>query len=133
MRSVAYWIQRADFSASDHETADAEDAIRAFRTHDWGEELRLQAELETAGRDCCPPGIGFVDPRGPILHVCPTVGGTCMVHYHPTRTRRFLGFIPISKGVVQTKPGVEQTDVVELIHSFFAGRHDWVLRKLAAA
>ena len=60
MRSVAYWIQRADFSASDHEAADAEDAIRAFRTHDWGEELRLQAELQTAGRDCCPPGIGFV-------------------------------------------------------------------------
>jgi hypothetical protein len=56
-----------------------------------------------------------------------------MVHYHPTRTRRLLGFIPISKGAVQTKPGVEQTDVVELIHSFFAGRPDWVLRKLAAA
>ena len=74
MKSLAYWIQQADFSASDHEVAAVEDAVSALGTM-TGTELRLQAELETAGKQYCPPGIGFIDPKGPILHVCPTIGG----------------------------------------------------------
>ena len=133
MKSLPYWIQRADLSASDHEAVDVENALRVFMTHDWGEELELLSELERAGREYCPPGIGFVDPAGPILHVCPSSGGRALVHYHPKAMRKLFGFIPTFQEEVQTKQGVQQSDVVELIHSFFAGRHDWILRKLAAA
>jgi len=45
MASIAYWIQRADFSASDHETVTSEGAIEVLRSHNWEAESRLQAEL----------------------------------------------------------------------------------------
>ena len=63
MKSLAYWIQRADFSATDHEPTDVATALRAFDAHPWHDELNLQSELENGGREYCPPGIGFVDPH----------------------------------------------------------------------
>ena len=132
MASIAYWIQRADFSASDHETVTSEGAIEVLRSHNWEAESRLQAEFEAAGKECCPPGIGFLASDGPILHICPTIGGTSMVHFHPTRARGRLDVLRSSKAV-HTKLGVEQAEVVELIHWCFAGRHDWIQRKLPAA
>jgi len=55
-----------------------------------------------------------------------------MVHFHPTRARGRLDVLRSSKAV-HTKLGVEQAEVVELIHWCFAGRHDWIQRKLPAA
>src|ERR1700752_825999 len=71
MKSLAYWIQRADFSATDHEPIDVASALRAFDAHAWQDELNFQMELESRGREYCPPGMGFIDPDGPMLHVCP--------------------------------------------------------------
>ena len=107
-----------------------ENALRVFMTHDWSEELEFLSELERARREYCPPGIGFVDPAGPILHVCPSAGGRALVPYHPKAMRKLFGFIPTFREGVQTKQGVQQSDLVELIHSFFAGRHDCILRNL---
>jgi hypothetical protein len=131
MPPVAYWIQRADFSASDHEAADSQDALRVLRNHDWREEWRLQAEREAAGREHCPPGIGFTARDGPILHVCPMVSGKSMVHFHPAR-RKFLDFVRRPGTTVHTKRDVEEAEIVELIQWFFAERHDWILRKLVS-
>jgi hypothetical protein len=62
MKSLAYWIQRADFSATNHDAVDVATALRVVDAHPWHEELKLQSELETQGREYCPPGIGFMDP-----------------------------------------------------------------------
>jgi len=130
---LAYWIQRADFTATDHEAADAEEAIHVLANHDWQAELRLEADLTTTGQESCPPGIGFMAPDGPILHVCPTIDGGSLVHFHPTRPKTLLDRIRASKAAVYTKQGVGQAEVVELIRWFFAGRHDSILRNFAAA
>ena len=61
MKLIPYWIQRADFSATDYSAVEVDDAVRAFEGHDWRRELGLYSELESARADCCPPGIGFVD------------------------------------------------------------------------
>ncbi len=121
MKTLPYWIQRADFSATDHPPVDVSTAIRVFGEHPWHEELTLQSELENQGLDYCPPGIGFMDPGGPILHVCPSANGGALVHYHTAGTK------------VHTREGVLRGDVVELIHYFFHGQHDWILQKLGTA
>jgi len=58
---------------------------------------------------------------------------TCAGALSPQGDAQALRVHPDLRDEVQTKQGVQQSDLVELIHSFFAGRHDWILRKLAAA
>ena len=127
MKSLGYWIQRADFSATDHEPTDVATALRAFDAHSWHDELNLQSELENGGREYCPPGIGFVDPDGHMLHVCPTADGRALVHYH---SKSAFGVIRRAAPPVQTREGMLRADVVELIHYFFQGQHDWILKRL---
>jgi hypothetical protein len=119
MKSLPYWIQRADFSATDYEPTNVATAIGVFEVHRWDDELELQSALENQGRACCPPGIGFVDPDGPILHVCPAGDGRSLVHFH-------------AHGDVRTRNGMLQDDVLALIHRFFGGQHDWIHQKLDA-
>jgi hypothetical protein len=130
IKSLKCWIQHADFSATDNEPVDASAAVRAFTTHDWAEETNLLSTLEKAGKGFCPPGIGFVYPAGPILHVCPSVDGSATVHYHDNITRKFLGIVPLRQSTVHTKRDVSRSDVAELITYFFEGRNDWIVRKL---
>jgi hypothetical protein len=123
MKSLPYWIQRADFSATDYGPVDTSGAVRAFTSN-------LLSKLEKAGERCCAPGIGFVDPAGPILHVCPGADGSALVHYHNNTTRKFLGIVPLRQSTVHTKEGISRSDVADLITHFFEARNDWILRKL---
>ncbi len=133
MKAIPYWIQRADFSAIDYDPVEVADGVRAFETHDWRRELDLYSELESAGAECCLPGIGFVDPGGDILHICPNDNGGAMVHYHFTASRKLLGLIPVPRSIVETRQGIHRSVVLELIGFFFEGRHDWMVEKLGAA
>ncbi len=117
MKSLPYWIQRADFATTDHDPVDVATALRVFDAHPWPDELAFESELEAGGHDYCPPGIGFVDPDGPILHLCPSADGHALVHYHVGSS-------------VRSRAGVLRGEAVELIHQFFHGQHDWILRKL---
>jgi hypothetical protein len=120
MNSLACWVQRADFSTTDHGPLDVDTALWLFDRHPWREELNLQSELASQEREYCPPGIGFVDPGGPILHICPTADGLAVVHYHSAlRT-------------VRTREGISRADVIELIHHLFQGEQDWIVTKLDA-
>lgn len=130
---MPYWIQSADLSAVDYSPVDMAAAIRAFRDHDWDEELRLLKDLESRGEDCCLSGIGFVDPDGPILHVCPSRDGCAMVHYHANGTHKVFGIIPTLQPMVHTREEVDRAEVLHLIQLFFEGRHDWVVARLSAA
>ena len=105
MKAIPYWIQRADLSATDYGPVEAVDAVRAFETHDWRRELDLYSELVSAGAECCPPGIGFVEPGADILHICPSGDGRAMVHYHFTARRQLLGFVPLLRPIVETRQG----------------------------
>jgi hypothetical protein len=132
MKSLPYWIQRADIASADFEPVDVAGALHAFTTHDWNAELDLLSELEGKASEFCPPGIGFVTPNGAILHVCPSQDGRALVHYHPAVLSKLLPFIPIRRFAGHTKQGVERSDVLELIQWFFEGRHEWLLRKLVS-
>jgi len=130
MKRIPYWIQRADFSATDYDPIEVADGIRAFERHDWRGELDLYSELESNGAECCPPGIGFVAADGTILHICPNSDGRATVHYHFTGTLKFFGLIPIPRSIVETRHDMTRSEVLELIGFFFEGRHDWILQKL---
>ena len=130
MKLLPYWIQRANFSSTDFEPVDVNGALRAFTTHDWNAELDFLSELEASASESCPPGIGFVAPTGAILHVCPGPDGRALVHYHARTTSKVLGIFPVSRSEVHTRDSVERSEVSQMIHSFFEGRHDWLIRKL---
>jgi len=133
MKKIPYWIQRANFSTTEHDAVEVADAISAFEIHDWRRELDFYSDLVGAGTECCPPGIGFVDQSGEILHICPSEDGRAMVHYHFTMPRKLFGLIPITRSRIETKLGVHRSDVLDLIRFFFEGHRDWLLQKLAAS
>jgi len=133
MRQLAYWIQRGDLSAVDYEPVDAASAIEIFSIHDWNEELQFFSQIENSGGDSCPPGIGFVDPDGPILHVCPGTHDDTMVHYTSNQSHKLLGFIPTGERMTYTRQRVTDNDVVQLIQWFFDGRHDLLVKNFSTA
>ena len=120
MTSLGYWIQRADLTTTDYDPVDVAGALRALDAHPWLDELTLQTELENAGGEYCPPGIGFVDPDGPFLHVCPVPEGRYLVHYHAKSAFSILR--PFAT-TVHSREDLLRTDVVELIQYFFSGQH----------
>jgi hypothetical protein len=129
MTSLAYWIQRADFTTTDYDPVDVAGALRALDAHPWHDEWTLQAELENGGGEYCTPGIGFVDPDGPFLHVCPTADGRYLVHYHAKTAFSILR--PFAT-TVHTREDMLRADVVELIQQFFSGQHARIRRTLGA-
>ena len=133
MRQIPYWIQRGDLSAVDYKAVDAARAINVYSTHDWNEELRFFSQIEKSGADSCPPGIGFVDPDGPILHVCPGAHNDALVHYTSNQSRKLLAFIPTGERMTYTRQRVTHTEVVELIRWFFDGRHDLLAKNFSDA
>lgn len=119
MTTLAYWIQRADFTTTDYDPVDVAGALRALDAHPWHDELKFQTELENAGGEYCPPGIGFVDPDGPFLHVCPATDGRYLVHFHAKTAGSVLR--PFAT-TVHTGEGMLRADVGELIQHFFDGQ-----------
>jgi hypothetical protein len=111
------WIQRADFSATDHEPVDADTAVHVVQSHDWRAEWQLEQDRRSSGLECCPAGIGFVGGRR-ILHICPAADGTALVHYHPHGEP------------VVTNHRVTSTDIAECIRRFYADDHLWLTNML---
>lgn len=76
---LPYWIQRADFSASDHEPIDLVGAESVLRNHDWQSEWALQDAFEREGKeiyeDYCLPCIGFLGENS-VLVLIPNRDGT---------------------------------------------------------
>ena len=126
MRSIPYWIQRADFSASDHESVDEARALELISSHDWSGEWRLASERQAAGLETCPAGIGFSEGER-ILHVCPEPDGTALMHYHFAEVRQWLGFIRRRTKVVRTNPAVMSIQVQEFVRHFFRNDHSWLV------
>lgn len=99
---LPYWIQRADFSASDHPPVRFRRGLAALRRHDWGAEGRFEQERAEAGAETCQPGIGYVYPDQSVLHICPSGfgGAQCffiredgileLVYANPEQQRRLL-------------------------------------------
>jgi hypothetical protein len=130
MTLLPYWIQKADFSASDEAPVSATDAVRAFNEHDWLEELRLEEERERSGAECCPPGIGFVRGNGQVLHICPDPDGTALVHYHFAAPQKLFGFIPRTVITTVTSRAVPRSSIADLIMLFFDSQHDLLVARL---
>jgi hypothetical protein len=128
---LPYWIQHADFLATDHEPVDVAEALRLMATHPWEDELALGAGRENSGLESCPPGIGFVAPGGELLHVCPTGDGRALVHYHAASRGGLPGLVRGHRTAVHTRESMLLAEVGELIHFLFHGQGDSILRKYA--
>lgn len=132
MRTISYWIQRADFTATEEVAIDHVGAVELLSSHDWRSEWRLLREREAAGLETCPPGIGFTATRQRILHICPGDDGRALVHYHFTEPRRWLGLIPINATIVRTNPAVESSQLREFVRRFYECDHAWLSGTTAA-
>ena len=126
---VSYWIQRADFSTTEHGSVREQEAVDAFRRHDWGAETALARRLEASGTESCAPGIGFVAEPDHFLHVCPD-GNTAVVHYHFEEQRRVLGLFPSRRSRLLTVESVPLATAEELIRLFVSGQADAVRARL---
>ena len=118
---VSYWIQRADFSTSQHGQVNEQDALPAYQRHDWIAEVAQVRRLADSEADHCSPGIGFVTGTGDLLHVCPD-GETAVVHYHFEERRKLFGLVPSRKLHVVTAEAVPPGTVLDLIRLFASGR-----------
>ena len=132
MRMIWYWIQRADFAATEHEPIDVVGAVELVRSHDWPSEWRLLTERAAGGLETCPPGIGFTAKPGWILHLCCGEDGRALVNYHFTQRERWLGLIPHDAEVVRTNPAVESSHLPEFVRRFFDDDHAWLLNRISA-
>jgi hypothetical protein len=132
MCTIPYWIQRADFTATEHDPIDSVSAVELLNVHDWRSEWRLLREREAAGLETCPPGVGFTAAPGRILHVCPGDDGRALVHYHFAEPRRWLGFIPGGANIVQTNSAVLSAQVPEFVRRFYDDDHAWLIERTAA-
>lgn len=76
---VAYWVQRADYSATNYPPVPFRRAWKALRRHDWRAERDHWQQLAEQEQETCMPGIGFVHDQGYVLHFCPSGfgGGAC--------------------------------------------------------
>jgi hypothetical protein len=110
------WLQSSDLSSQEIGT-DVESVLLALASHDWLAERQVFDQLEGAGSDCCPAGIGLVRDDGQILHICPDQG-SALVHHH--RTIRLLGFL-WRRQVTRTETAVPVGELPGLIRTFFAG------------
>lgn len=132
MRRIPHWIQRADFTTTEHSAIDSARAVEVLSAHDWAGEWRLLGDREAAGLETCPPGIGFTAAPGRILHVCPGDDGRALVHYHFAEPSRWLGFIPSTAAVVRTNPSVEVSQLPEFVRRFYEDDHAWLVNRTPA-
>jgi hypothetical protein len=132
MRTIPYWIQRADFTATEHDAVDSARAVQIVKTHDWQGEWRLLAARETAGQETCSPGVGFMAASGRILHICPSPDGPALVHYHFSEPKRRLGFIPGSATEVRSNPTVGLLELAEFVERFYEDDHAWLVERTTA-
>jgi hypothetical protein len=127
---VSYWIQRADFSSSEHGPVPIDEAVRAYQEHDWSAETRFEHQLQAAGTEHCSPGIGFVAAPGHSLHVCPSADDA-LVHYHFDESRKFLGLLPFTRARLLSAFSVPLSEVPDLIRLFASGQLESLRGRLA--
>ena len=130
---VPYWLQRANLEATDGKPVTLEEAKRLFRDHDWAADLAEQRQLDAAGSESCPPGIGFVAGDGRILHICPLQGVVVLMHYHFVQERRLLGLIPVRSQAVASNEHLASARVADAIGYFFGNQHGELLGLCADA
>ena len=81
-------------------------------------------ELDSAGKEHCPAGIGLVHESGRILHICP---GTITAIYHFHAPKKFLGVIPAGTRTI-THEEYNLANLPALLTSYFNeewGRIEW--------
>jgi len=108
-----------------------DEAVRAYQEHDWNAESAFEHQLLVGGgEELCPPGIGFVQEPGHILHVCPGVEDA-LVHYHFKEVRRLLGLLPFTRPRVFSAPVIPLSQVPDLIRFFASGQLETLRARLA--
>jgi hypothetical protein len=110
------WLQSSDFSSRDI-GADLDAVLHALASHDWQAEHLAFEQLEAAGSDACPAGIGLVREDGRILHICPGQGAAMVHHHRPTRVLGFLW----RRQETRTENAVPLGELPGLIRKFISG------------
>ncbi|MGI9627408.1 MAG: hypothetical protein ACR2QM_11280 [Longimicrobiales bacterium] len=103
-------------------------AVERFEEYDWGTELTWLGELEFAGAQRCPPGMGLVDTDPRILHLCPLSQTLLRAHYHfPARKGLGRWFGSRDTLTVESAPMEIAED---LILAFYRRRHEEFLAEV---
>ena len=120
---IKYWLQRADYTSTDHDPVDVETAIRVVQSHDWSAEVAFERERLSAEFEACPAGVGFFTDSDRILHICPDGSGSALVYYHTWEPRLVVRKMPLLGGVAV---------IIFALAIWFFSRGGYVLRSTAA-
>ena len=119
------WIQLHDFSSSEKNDVNVEQAKEAFSTFDWKSEIDAVNQTK---EDTCDAGIGLVAPDHSILHICPIDLNSCYVFYSYKTSTKLLGFIPIKRMKDHWIESVTFSEALKLIESHFNGNQEAILK-----
>lgn len=115
------WIQRHDYTYEELQVDTAAEAVEAFESFDWAEEI---VQVKESDDESCPPGFGMVTAEGCILHIVPGEEGDCLVHFHYPEKKRFLLLFSGTVRSTLTRIDVSWEESVQLIENMFEGNLD---------
>jgi hypothetical protein len=129
MRSLPFWIQRADFSFTEYDAVDHTEAVRIVQNHDWVGELVFRSELESRGVGFCDPGVAFLGEIGETLHICFASESRAYFLYHFVQREKVFGLIPVRRFVTRSNIDLLWSEIPNVIYHYFANNHDWLVSR----
>ena len=129
MRSLPFWIQRADFSFTEHDAVDHNEAVRIVQSHDWAGELAFRSERDSKGEDFCDPGVAFLGELGETLHICFASESRAYFLYHFVERKKVLGLIPVRRFVTRSNIDFPRSEIPDVIYHYFANNHEWLVNR----
>ncbi len=119
MKKADVWIQFADLSAEDLHAHDHYEAAKLFEKFDWDSQDRFFNELESKGKDNCPPGIGIRKKSGEFLHICLQKKDLFFTFIDIPKKTRLLGFIPFTRNLHWDLRNLSKSNILEIMNNYY--------------
>lgn len=128
----SYWIQKHDYSSIEETDVSVNEAIDAFKSFDWGNELKSIEDDPKLEKDC-PAGIGIHNGFGQnkkavLLHICPKDKDSVFFNFHYPLKKKFMGIFPYISDKIYYLESYPIEKVQELIHAVFNNNYDHILK-----
>lgn len=127
---IRFWSQTPDLAIQQGREVDVPRALEKFRNTDWPGLGRQREELEAAGEEACPPGLGLDRDDGGTCHVYLEAESTFTMGIYAVERRRILGILPTKRIWQWTGHGLVAADVEERLRAFMEADTDSLLERV---
>ena len=115
-------IQSADGTVALEKEAKVEDAVNAFKKHNWDAEKKKQNELEIAHKEAAPACMVIEDAEGNTLKICHEFTDYSSVTKTAVQRKKSLGLIPGKSVKTTSYDNVSNERAIDMIRSFYASQ-----------